>query len=114
MRMFLLGAAGYPLLELCWRGRTHPAMALAGGLSCALLGRLNRTALPLGAQALLGGCGITALEGLIGLHWNRQHQIWDYRRMPLQWRGQVCLPYTALWCLLSAAVLTAATFAENC
>jgi len=44
----------------------------------------------------------------------RQHQIWDYRRMPLQWRGQVCLPYTALWCLLSAAVLTAATFAENC
>ena len=29
---FLAGAAAYPMVELAWRGRTHPAMALAGGV----------------------------------------------------------------------------------
>ena len=28
---FLAGAAAYPMVEMAWRGRTHPAMALAGG-----------------------------------------------------------------------------------
>ena len=105
MKDFLLGAVAYPLLEICWRGRTHPTMALAGGLSSALLLRLHRAHMPCGQAALLGGCAITLMEGVIGLRWNRRHQIWDYRRMPCNWRGQVCLPYTALWCLLSWAVL---------
>ena len=36
MRSFLIGAVGYPLLELAWRGHTHPSMALAGGMSAML------------------------------------------------------------------------------
>ena len=35
--MFWIGALGYPLIELAWRRRTHPAMALAGGLSAVTL-----------------------------------------------------------------------------
>ena len=29
--LFLVGAGGYCLLELLWRGRTHWTMALTGG-----------------------------------------------------------------------------------
>ena len=59
MRYFLLGAIGYPLLELCWRGRTHPSMALAGGLTTLLLGRLQRSRLSIVQGALLGGLAVT-------------------------------------------------------
>lgn len=104
---FALGAIGYPLLELATRRRTHYSMALAGGLSTLLIRRLHRTPLRHTTQAALCGTGITAIEYACGRIWNRDFQVWDYRRMPLNWRGQICLPYTLLWCGLSAALLKA-------
>ncbi len=104
---FWIGAVGYPVIELLWRGRTHPAMALAGGLSLSLLSHLERAhkSRPLWRQALLGGLMITGVEYAFGLVCNRRYRIWDYRRMPLNVRGQVCLPYTLAWCALSAAAI---------
>ncbi|MBQ8654238.1 MAG: hypothetical protein IJ507_04795 [Clostridia bacterium] len=102
---FLFGAAGYPLLEIIWRGRTHPSMALAGGMSLCAMRRISHLRLNRPAQALLCGLSVTGIEAVCGLIWNRRHQVWDYRRMPLNWRGQICLPYTLLWTLLSAAML---------
>lgn len=113
MKSFLLGAAGYPLLELCWRGRTHPSMALAGGICCWGLDRLRRLDLPPWAIALAGGGMITAVEGAIGLLWNRKHQVWDYRSMPGNWRGQVCVPYALLWSALSVATVALLNAAEQ-
>lgn len=102
---FLLGALGYPLLEICARGRTHWSMALAGGASCAAIRRIGQSGMhPLG-KALAGGLAITGIEALCGCLWNRRHQVWDYRRQPLNWRGQVCLRYSALWCLMAAGIL---------
>lgn len=105
MQEFLLGAAGYPALELLWRGRTHRSMALAGGLSMMMLHRINGLQTGRMRKAVMGGLGITAIEAACGMIWNRSHQVWDYRKMPLNWKGQICLPYTALWCLLSVAAL---------
>ena len=104
---FLTGAAAYPLIELAWRGRTHPAMALAGGVSLALLTRLAHAqqGRPLWQQALLGGLVITGVEYAFGMAFNRRYQIWDYRRTPANLRGQICLPYTLAWCGLSALAL---------
>ena len=102
---FLLGAAGYPLLEIAFRGRTHPSMILAGGLGCLAIHRVGRLKLPLCARAALGGVCVTGVEALCGLVWNRDYQVWDYRGMPLNWRGQVCLPFTALWMLLALGIL---------
>lgn len=104
---FLAGSAAYPLMELWWRGRTHPAMALAGGLSLSLLHTLSRTqkGRPLWQQALAGGMVITGVEYALGLAFNRRHQIWDYRSMPLNLGGQICLPFTLAWCGLSALAL---------
>ena len=107
MKFFLIGAVGYPLLELAWRGRTHPSMALAGGLSTSLIHRIGRTDLHPVNKVLLCGAGITVIEAACGLIWNRRHQVWDYRHMPLNWRGQVCLPFALAWCGLSAAYLLA-------
>lgn len=97
LKAFLLGAAGYPLLELLSRGRTHYSMALAGGLSAAAFRRISRSRTCLPVKALAGGAAVTIIEGLCGLVWNRSHRVWDYRNMPLNWLGQVCLPYTLLW-----------------
>lgn len=105
MRSFLFGAIGYPLLELAWRGRTHPSMALAGGLSTMLIHRISNTRLSLLRKSLLCGAGITGIEAACGLIWNRHHQVWDYRRMPLNWRGQVCMSYTLAWCVLALLLM---------
>lgn len=104
-RMLLLGAAGYPALELLYRGRTHYSMSLAGGAGAMLIGRISRMKARLPVKALLCGLGITAVEALCGSIWNRKHQVWDYRRVPLNWKGQICLPYSLLWCSLSAGML---------
>lgn len=109
MKSFFIGALGYPLLELCWRGRTHISMAVAGGCCAELLHCASKRKGSLCLKAALCGLGITGIEAACGLVWNRRHQVWDYRRLPLNWCGQVCLPYTLLWCGLSALWLAAET-----
>lgn len=106
-RDMLLGGVGYPLLEILYRGRTHWTMALTGGAALALLRRagLAQKRRPLWQQALWGGLMITALEYAVGWVFNRSHRIWDYRRMPLNLHGQICLAYSACWCALSALAL---------
>ncbi|MDE7477569.1 MAG: putative ABC transporter permease, partial [Lachnospiraceae bacterium] len=44
---------------------------------------------------------ITTIELLAGLIVNCNYAIWDYRDMPLNIMGQICLPYTILWFFLS-------------
>ena len=109
---FFAGAAAYPLLELAWRGRTHPAMALAGGVGLALLRTVSdmQKGRPLWRQALLGGLMITGVEYAFGLVFNRDHRIWDYRRMPANLGGQICLPFSLAWCALSALALSGMRF----
>ena len=40
---------------------------------------------------------ITLLELGCGLLVNRSYRVWDYRNMPLNVFGQICLPCTLLW-----------------
>lgn len=96
------------MIELLYRGRTHWTMSVAGGMGVMLLRRVRakHKSRPLWQQALLGGLSITAIEYVIGRGFNRHHRIWDYRRMPLNLRGQICVPYTACWCAISAAMLS--------
>ncbi len=113
LKSFLTGAAGYPLLEILYRGRTHYSMALAGGAGLCLIRLISRLRLPVLMKALLCGSGITAIELLCGLIWNKDHRVWDYRRLPLNFRGQICLPYTLLWCGMSACLLLAERHAKR-
>lgn len=112
--LFLVGGFGYVGLELLWRGRSHISMFLAGGLCFLLLGQLDRTRLSFSAKCLLGAVIITAVELLAGLLTNRDHQVWDYRQMPFNFLGQVCLSYSLLWIPVSfGAMLLHRLFAHK-
>jgi uncharacterized membrane protein len=88
---------GYTGLELLWRGRTHGSMFLLGGACFVALGKLKKLRLPLPLSAVLGSGIITAAELATGLTVNRSYNVWDYRSVPLNFMGHICLPYSLLW-----------------
>lgn len=53
-------------------------------------------------QCFICATAITIGELFVGLHWNLDYEIWDYRNVPFNFKGQICLPYYFLWYLLSA------------
>lgn len=93
--LFCAGGLGYTGLELLWRGWTHSSMFFAGGTCFLLLGRLKNQ--PPWVKAVAGAGIITAVELTAGLLINRQYAVWDYRDAPLNFMGQICLPYCLLW-----------------
>ena len=97
--LFLVGGMGYVGLEFLWRGWSHFSMFLAGGTCFLLLGKLNdtRPRLPLLLRGLAGAGVITMIELLAGLLFNRDYSVWDYRSVPLNFMGQICLMYSLLW-----------------
>lgn len=105
--MAYLGGMAYASLELLWRGRTHGSMFALGGLCFLLIGKLGkvRRPLPLPARMIVASLIITSLELGCGLLVNRDWSIWDYRQMPLNFHGQICLPYTLLWIPVSLAAI---------
>ena len=105
LTLFSLGGAAYVGLELLWRGRSHGSMFLAGGSCFLLLGWLRKTPLPWLARAVSGAAVITGVELLTGLLFNRDYRVWDYRQMPMQFLGQICLPYSLLWAPLSLGAM---------
>ena len=81
---FLLGGAGYVLIELLWRGRSHLSMFIAGGFAFALLHALfQRYALPLPVKCIAGALVITAIEFIA---------------------GYICPGFALLWALLSLPI----------
>lgn len=105
--LFTVGGLGYVGMELLWRGWSHYSMFLAGGCCFLLLGGLNRTEprLPLPARILAGAGVITTVELAAGLLFNRQYQVWDYRGLPLNFCGQICLPFFLLWLPIGAGAM---------
>ena len=103
--LFTLGGAAYVGVELLWRGRSHSSMFLAGGTAFLLLGQLGKRKIRLPARALAGSAVITGVELAAGLVFNRDYRVWDYRQMPLHFKGQICLPYSLLWMPLSLGAM---------
>lgn len=105
--LFYTGGTVYLSLELLYRGRSHGSMFLAGGLCFLLIGQLNRVEpkLPLPLRAVVGAAIVTAVELGAGMLVNRQYQVWDYRQEPLQFCGQICLPFSLLWVGVSVAAI---------
>lgn len=101
--LFCLGGMAYVGLEYLWRGRSHISMFLAGGTCFLLLGKLPRwNRLP---RAVAGSAVITAVELLFGLVVNRRYTVWDYRGLPGNFLGQVCILYSLLWIPVAAVAM---------
>ena len=101
--LFFLGGAGYMGLEWLWRGWSHGSMFLAGGTCFLLLGKLEslRPRLRLPLRGLVGAGIITMIELLAGLLFNREYRVWDYRGLPMNYHGQICLRFFLLWIPIS-------------
>lgn len=102
--VFFIGAIGYSILEIAFRGYTHWTMVLTGGLCFCFLYAINEYFLytSLWKKCLLGAAVITGIEFVVGcivnlwFRWN----VWDYSALPLQFLGQVCALFSALWFFL--------------
>ena len=103
--LFIFGGLLYNLIELLWRGRTHPSMFAVGGLCFELMGAVHthsRRTLPV--RCGLCAAGVTAIELVSGCVLNRwlRLDVWDYSHMKYNLLGQVCLLYSLFWLVLSA------------
>lgn len=108
--LFVIGGGAYILLEILWRGYTHWSMFITGGLCvvlvCEMDRRLRRDTHFL-ARCVYGAVIITSVEFVVGcivnlwLRWN----VWDYSALPLNLMGQISLPFTMAWMLLSIPVM---------
>ena len=95
--MFTLGGSAYVAIEMLWRGRSHISMFAAGGVCFLILGAMGRKIRNPWKRSLLGAAAITAVELAAGLLVNRDHHVWDYRGVPWNFKGQICLPFSLLW-----------------
>lgn len=100
--VFMIGAVGYALIEIIWRGYTHPTMIVAGGVcflafSC-IAERMN--GMPLLIKAFFAALAVTAVELTFGLVFNLGlgMNVWNYSAMPLNFLGQICPTFSLLWC----------------
>ena len=117
MRLFAAGGAGYSLLELVYRGRTHWTMALLGGACLVALGWLVRARAdwPLWRLAAAGSVLVTAAELAVGvlvnivLGWH----VWDYSSQLFHLWGQICPRFSLDWFFLAYAVCGAMRFARR-
>lgn len=102
--LFTIGGGTYVSLELLYRARSHFTMFVLGGGCFLAIGQLGRSypRLSPAVRAVIGSGICTAGELLAGLAFNRDYAIWDYRNLPLNFRGQICLPFSLLWIPLSA------------
>lgn len=103
--LFFFGAVSYGLIEIIWRGKTHPSMLLAGGICFSFMNIIYnnlKSVHPL-YKCLLSGGVITTVELVFGCIFNiiLKQDVWDYSRIPFNLGGQICLLYSVLWALLS-------------
>ncbi|MBR3895046.1 MAG: hypothetical protein IKJ35_07860 [Clostridia bacterium] len=102
--LVLFGGVLYCALEITWRGRSHPSMAILGAICFCMIYRINERFphLPVLLRALVEAILITLAELLAGclLNLGLGLAVWDYSTLPYQFLGQICLPYTIVWFLL--------------
>ena len=116
--VFCIGALGYGIIELLFRGYTHITMGILGGMCFLFMSILNyyRTSLAsLLVCAVISGIFITVLEGAMGYFLNlRLHMnVWDYSKNSYNLHGQICLKFSLAWILLSFFVMPLESFLSN-
>ena len=113
--LFCLGGGTYVGLELLWRGRSHGSMFLAGGLCLLLIGHLGKVTPkpPLPLRVLTGAGIITMVELAVGLVFNRDYTVWDYREQWGNFLGQICPLFFTLWIPIAYAAILLYDWADK-
>lgn len=107
--IFLIGGAGYALLEILWRGYTHPSMAIVGGVCLLAICFVNKRFRSKKRifRAFICAASVTAIEFVTGeiINVALKLNVWNYSYMPFNIGGQVCLGYSLLWLILSYFII---------
>ena len=101
---FLLGAVGYGLAEVLFRGYTHWTMLVAGGIVMTLFCHINKTEnLNIFLKCLIGALVVTSIELAFGLIVNVRlgWGVWDYSDKPFNLFGQICPLFSLAWFFIS-------------
>jgi uncharacterized membrane protein len=111
--IFGFGAVGYGLIEILWRGFTHPSMLTAGGICFLFFAKIGEKLkkASLFIKAVIGSCFITFIELIFGIIFNiiLRKNVWDYSNLPFNFKGQICFLYSFLWGVLSLLFIPVAT-----
>ena len=113
LRLFLkylflwnIGGLTYYIIELLYRGYSHWTMYLLSAILFILIGLINEFLswdTPFLIQCVIGSVFVTIFEFFTGclvnlwLRWN----VWDYSNIFGNILGQICLPFSLLWIVLS-------------
>lgn len=108
--LYGIGGLSYIAIELLWRGHTHWTMFVVGGICFLIVGSINEYYswdIPLIKQCIIGAVVVTIIEFFAGIILNKWLNlgIWDYSNLPFNILGQICLPFTLIWCFLSAIAI---------
>lgn len=104
--IWLILGSTYTTIEVLWRGYTHPAMLVVGGLCGVLVGAINQIPkfykLKIIWQSVIGAVLVMLVELAAGLILNTWLclGIWDYSNLPLNLMGQICPWFGLLWLLI--------------
>lgn len=106
--LFLFCGSVYSLIEVLYKGTdrgTHWSMfVLAGVCGVLFIDGLNNTFsydMDFLLQIFLCMVFITMGEYWFGIMFNSDYSIWDYRHVWGNFQGQICLPFTLVWGLIS-------------
>ena len=103
----LLGGFGYCFIEILYRGRTHYSMFFAGAIILATFYYIGKnTSMPFYLKCIVGMLIITGIELALGIWFNiiLKENVWNYSNMPLNFLGQICVPFSAIWLVFSGVL----------
>lgn len=108
--LFVVFSALYVWIEIMFRNRSDRSMLALSGVLGVILGMGNNVvpwSMGLVQQGLIGGFLIvTPMEYFVGKFLvNQDLSIWNYSNMPYNIDGQICLPFTLIWCVISVVVV---------
>lgn len=106
LSLFITGGVVYPSLEIICRGHSDFSMAVAGGICLCMIDKICNCRLkfrPLAVKCAAGSAIITTVEFATGILVNLvlKLDVWDYSQLPMNFMGQICVPFSLLWSLLT-------------
>lgn len=104
--LFLFGGFIYFFLEIIYRGYSHWAMYILGGICFLFIGYINKFLpwkTPLILQMLIGCLIITTLELITGIVVNiwLKLNVWDYSKLNYNFLGQISIYSSICWYFIS-------------
>ena len=115
--LFGIGGLTYGIIEILWRGHTHPSMISAGGICFVIFSKIGEKMrnTTLFFKAIVGSFIITSIELVFGVIFNiiLKKNVWDYSKMPLNFLGQICALYSFFWFVLSLIGIPFAIFCKR-